>query len=56
MDSFQIPIGSMARAWSKKFKEAFNELIQEIWAKQMGQEFTFVKKDLSMIQEAVEDF
>ena len=31
-DPFPIPVGPITKARSKKIKEAFNGLIQEIWA------------------------
>ena len=36
-DPLQIPRRSITRAWAKRFKEALNGLIQDMWAKQMSQ-------------------
>ena len=55
-DALLIPSGPITRAQVKRFKEALNGLIKDIWAKQMGQESTIVKMDLSIIQAAMEDF
>ena len=34
VDSIQVPIGPITRAWPKRFKETLNGLIQNIWAKE----------------------
>ena len=49
-DPLQIPSGPITRAPTKRFEEAFNGLIQDVWAKQMGQESIISKKELTMIQ------
>ena len=49
-DPLQIPSVPITRARAKRFKEALNELIQDMWAKQMGQESIITKKELTMIQ------
>ena len=33
VDPIQVPVGSVTRAWAKKFKETLNGLIQNIWVK-----------------------
>ena len=42
----------ITRTQSKRFKEALNELIQDMWAKKMGQEST-IAKELTMIQATI---
>ena len=54
-DPLLIPSGPITRARAKRFKEALNGLTKDIWAKQIGQEYTIVKK-MSMIQATVEGF
>ena len=51
--SLQIPSRSITRAWAKRFKEALNGLIQDMWTKQMSQESTIAKKKLTMIQATI---
>ena len=48
-DPLQIPSGSITRARAKRFKKAFNSLIQDMWTKQMDQKSTISKKELTMI-------
>ena len=55
-DLLQIPNRPITWARAKRFKEALNRLIKDIWAEQMSQESTIVKKDLSIIQTAKENF
>ena len=55
-DPLLIPSGSITNVQAKRFKEALNGLIKNIWVKQMGQESTIVKKDLSIIQVVVDLF
>ena len=52
-DPLQIPSRSITRAHAKRFKEALNRLIQDMWAKQMSQECTIAKKKLTMIQATI---
>ena len=35
-DPLLIPSGPITKARAKRFKEAFNGLIKDIWAKQIG--------------------
>ena len=44
-DPLYVSIGSITRARSKKFKEAFNGLIQEIWADSNTRHFKLVLKE-----------
>ena len=55
-DPLLIPNGPITRVRAKRFKEAMNRLIKDIRSKQMGQESTIVKKDLTSIQVAMEGF
>ena len=49
-DPFQVPIGPITRARSKKIKEALNGLIQEIWAdSKIGHSKLGPKKDEGII-------
>ena len=49
-DSFQVPIGPITRARSKKIKKALNGLIQEIWAdSKIGHSKLGPKKDEGII-------
>ena len=54
-DQLQIPIRPIIRVRAKRFKEVLNGLIQDMWAKQMGQESS-ISKERSMIQAAMEGF
>ena len=63
IDPLQIPSGPITWAQAKRFKEALNGLILDMWAKQMGQESSIDKKELTMIQatinvkdQAIEEF
>ena len=53
-DPLLIPSEPITRARAKRFKEAFNGLIKDIWAKHLSKESTNVKNDLSIIQTAME--
>jgi hypothetical protein len=39
----EVPVGLVTRLMAKKFKEAFNGLLQETWAKWTSRGFVIIK-------------
>ena len=59
-DPLGVPVGSITRAITKKFKEAFNGLLQDTWAK-MDYKITVTQEEQALIklihiQYGIEDY